>query len=122
MNKYCTWKQVQFNGVKYYLKGNVFFNDKLLSHDELAELTYPLICREDESEGKELGDFLQGLNGEFAVVAETEGRIFCAVDKLRRVPLFYITTKDNFIVSDDVYYLKERINSHLMRKMLPNLW
>ena len=116
INKCCTWKEVQFNEVTYYLKGNVFFNNKLLDHDKLTELIYPLICREDKSEGKELGDFLQGLNGEFAIVAETESRIFCAVDRLRRVPLFYITTKDNFVVSDDAYYLKEKINSHLDEK------
>jgi asparagine synthase (glutamine-hydrolysing) len=31
---------------------------------------------------------------------------------LRTVPLFYTTTKDNFVISDDAYYLKEKINSH----------
>jgi len=105
MNKYCAWKEVKFNDVMYYLKGNAFFKNKLLSLEELAELICPLVRREDESQEKELGSLLEGLNGEFAIVAETESRIFCAVDKLRRIPLFYILTKDNFIVSDDAYYL-----------------
>ena len=116
MNKYCAWKEVQFNNVKYYLKGNVFFNNKILGQDKLAELIYPLICGEDESQEKGLREFLEELNGEFAIVVETKSRIFCAVDRLRRVPLFYITTKDNFIVSDNAYYLKEKINSELNEK------
>ena len=94
----------------------MFFKNKLLSLEELAELIYPLVCREDESQEKELGTLLEELNGEFAIVAETEGRIFCAVDRLRRIPLFYIMTKDNFIVSDDAYYLKDKINPSLNEK------
>ncbi len=116
MNKYCAWKEIKFNEVMYYLKGNVFFNNKLLSPEKLTELMTPLICREDESQEKELGEFFEGLNGEFAIVAETNSRIFCAVDKLRRIPLFYITTKDNFVISDDAYYLKDKINSRLNEK------
>ena len=116
MDKYCAWKEIKSNEVMYYLKGNVFFNNKLLSPEKLTELMTPLICREDESQEKELGEFFEGLNGEFAIVAETNSRIFCAVDKLRRIPLFYITTKDNFVISDDAYYLKDKINSRLNEK------
>jgi asparagine synthase (glutamine-hydrolysing) len=116
INKYCAWKEVKFNEVSYYLKGNVFFNNKLLNHEKLAELIYPMICKGNESQGKELEEFLEELNGEFVIVAETENRIFCAVDKLRRIPLFYIMTKDNFIVSDSAYYLKDKLNSSLNEK------
>ncbi len=116
MNKYCAWKEVKFNDVTYYLKGNAFFKNKSMSLEELAELICPLVCREDESQENELGTLLEGLNGEFAIVAETESRIFCAVDKLRRIPLFYIVTKDNFIVSDDAYYLKNKINPRFNEK------
>ena len=79
-------------------------------------MIYPLVYREDESQEKELGELLEELNGDFAIVAETESRIFCAVDRLRKIPLFYIMTKDNFIVSDDAYYLKDKINPTLNEK------
>lgn len=94
----------------------MFFKNKLLSPEELADLIYPLIHREVESQEKELGILLEGFNGEFAIVAETESRIFCAVDRLRRIPLFYTMTKDNFIVSDDAYYLKDKINPNFNEK------
>jgi len=79
-------------------------------------LIYPLVHIEDVSQEKELGKLLEELNGNFAIVAETETRIFCAVDRLRKIPLFYIMTKDNFIVSDDAYYLKDKINPTLNEK------
>jgi asparagine synthase (glutamine-hydrolysing) len=116
INKFCPWNEVKLNGISYYLKGNVFFNNKLLSPVKLAELIYPLTFREDEGQEKEIAGLLEGLNGEFAIVAETESRIFCAVDKVRSTPLFYITTKDNFIVSDNAYYLKDKISQPLNEK------
>ena len=82
----------------------------------MAELIYPFICREDEIREKELQAFLEGLNGEFAIIAETEGRILCAVDKLRSIPLFYIADEGNFAVSDNAYHLKEKTNSNLNEK------
>ncbi len=109
-NKYSTWKEIKSNGVRYYLKGNVFFNDRLLSPEKLTEILCPLIGKEGEVQEKEIGDLLKGFNGEFAFVAETENRIFCAVDKLRSTPLFYTTAKNNFIVSDNAYYLKDKNN------------
>lgn len=39
--------------------------------------------------------------------------IFCAADKTRSIPLFYIKTKNSLTVSDSAYYLKEKINQHL---------
>ncbi|MGV8076904.1 MAG: asparagine synthase family protein [Methanosarcina sp.] len=116
MSKYSPWKEVNSNGIRYYLKGNVFFNNKLLSPEELAELVYPLICKEDETQETEIRDLFKELNGEFAIVAETRNWIFCAVDKLRSTPLFYTTAKGNFIVSDDAYFLKDKTNPHLNEK------
>jgi len=116
LNKYFPWNEVKLNGVKYYFKGNVFLNDKLLNQEKLAESIYPLICIENEIQEKELGQFLKGLNGEFAIVAETESRIFCTVDRLRSIPLFYTVEGGDFLLSDNAYFLKDRINSRLNEK------
>ncbi len=115
-SQYYPWNEIKLSGVKYFLKGNVFLNDKFLSLEKLAESIYPLICREDESQEKELGEFLEGLNGEFAIVAENESRIFCAVDKLRSIPLFYAVEGSNFLLSDTAYFLKDKINPLLNEK------
>jgi asparagine synthase (glutamine-hydrolysing) len=116
MNKYSPWKEIKLSGTRYYLKGNVFFNNKLLSLERLAELLYPLISKEDKNKEEEIGNFLKELNGQFSVVAESENKIFCAVDKLRSIPLFYTISKNSFIVSDNAYYLKGKINRPLNEK------
>ncbi|MHC1756143.1 MAG: asparagine synthase-related protein [Methanosarcina sp.] len=113
LNEYYPWKEVKFKGARCYLKGNIFFENKLLSPEKLAELVSLLTCKEDQGKKKETEDFLEKLNGEFALVAETKNTIFCAVDKTRSIPLFYIKTKNSFIVSDSAYYLKDKINQHL---------
>lgn len=116
MNKHSPWREVKFNGNRYCLKGNVFFNNELLNPEKLVELLYPFIEKEGKVQEKEIADFLKDLNGEFAIVAETEKQIFCAVDKLRSIPLYYTATKNNFIVSDNAYYLKDKINQPLNEK------
>ena len=124
LNEYYLWEEVKLKGARCYLKGNVFFENKLLSLKKLAELILPLICKEEHGnenehgDGKNIGDFLGKLNGVFALVIETENTIFCAVDKIRSIPLFYINTMNNFIVSDSAYYLKAEVNQHLINQHL----
>jgi asparagine synthase (glutamine-hydrolysing) len=113
LNKHYTWKKIEFNGVTYHLKGNVFFNNRLLNPQEFVELISSLICKENHGQKKEIENLLKELNGEFAIVAETESTIFCAVDKLRSIPLFYTIAEDTFIVSDSACYLKSKINQQL---------
>lgn len=116
LNEYYPWREVKLKEARCYLKGNIFFEDKLLSEEKLAELISPLIFEENQGKEKGTGDFLEKLNGEFALVVETKNTIFCAVDKTRSIPLFYIKTKSSFIVSDSAYYLKDKINPRLNEK------
>ena len=113
LNEYYPWKEVKFKGARCYLKGNMFFENKLVSPEKLAELITPLIWKEDQGTENESRDLLNRLNGEFAFVAENKNTILCAVDKTRSTPLFYIKTKNSFIVSDSAHYLKDKINQHL---------
>lgn len=113
LNEYYPWKEVKLKGARCYLKGNIFFENKLLNPEKLAELISSLIWKEDQDKEKETRDLLEKLNGEFAFVAETKNTILCAVDKTRSIPLFYMKTKNSFIVSDSAYYLKDKINQHL---------
>ncbi len=113
LNEYYPWKEVKLKGARCYLKGNIFFENKLVSPEKLAELITPLIWKEDQGTENESRDLLNGLNGEFAFVAENKNTILCAVDKTRSIPLFYIKTKNSFIVSDSAYYLKDKISQRL---------
>jgi asparagine synthase (glutamine-hydrolysing) len=116
LNEYYPWREIKLRGAECYLKGNVFFENKLLSPEKLAELIFASICKTGQSKEKELGDFLGKLNGEFAFIAETKDIIFCTADKTRSIPLFYMKTKNSFIVSDSAYSLKDISNQHLNEK------
>ncbi|WP_300100625.1 asparagine synthetase B [Methanosarcina sp.] len=113
MNEYYPWRKIKLRGAECYFKGNVFFENTLLSPEKLAELIFTLICKEEQGKEKETGEFLEKLNGEFAFIAETKDIIFCTVDKTRSIPLFYIKTKNSLIISDSAYYLKNKINQPL---------
>jgi len=113
LNEYYPWREIKLRGAECYFKGNVFFENKLLSPEKLAELIFTLICKEGQGKEKETGEFLEKLNGEFAFIAETKDIIFCTVDKTRSIPLFYIKTKNSLIISDSAYYLKNKINQPL---------
>ena len=113
MNEYYPWEEIKLKGARFYFKGNVFLENELLSIEKFAELMFTLICKEVQGKEKETGDFLKELNGEFAFVAETKNTIFCAVDKTRSIPLFYVKTKNSLIVSDSACYLKEKTNQRL---------
>ncbi len=113
LNEYYPWRKVKLKEAECYFKGNVFFENKLLSPEKLAELIFPLICKEGQGKEKKTGAFLEKLNGEFAFIAETKDIIFCTVDKTRSIPLFYIKTKNSLIISDSAYYLKDKINQPL---------
>ena len=115
-NKYYPWDEVKLEGATYHIKGNVFLENKLLSPRELAELMYPLVCNEGPNQEKKIEYFLKELNGEFSVVVETKDKIFCALDKLRSIPLFYTITNTGFILSDDAYYLKSKLKQNLNEK------
>ncbi len=111
LNEYYPWQEIKLKGARCYLKGNVFLENEFLSTERLAELISSLICKEEQE--KETRNFLKKLNGVFALVAETKDIIFCVVDKTRSTPLFYVKTKNSFIVSDSAHYLKDKINPHL---------
>ncbi|WP_440946363.1 asparagine synthase-related protein [Methanosarcina sp. T3] len=113
LNEYHPWKEVKIKGARCYLKGNVFFENELQSPEKFAELVSALICKGGQGREKEIGALLEKLNGEFAFVAETKNTIFCAVDKTRSIPLFYIKTRTGFLVSDSACYLKDKINQPL---------
>ncbi|MFC0272282.1 asparagine synthase-related protein [Metabacillus herbersteinensis] len=52
---------------------------------------------------------LPHLNGFFSVIYEKDGILFASVDRLRSIPLFYCKTSDDFLISDNLSWIKEQI-------------
>ncbi len=62
------------------------------------------------SDAESISEFEQRLisaNGQFSVVAEIQGAVVAAVDRIRNYPLFYARIGSNLILSDDCYALTE---------------
>ncbi|MGQ4876331.1 MAG: asparagine synthase-related protein [Promethearchaeia archaeon] len=56
-------------------------------------------------------------NGCFAVIVKNKNKIFVAVDRLRSMPLFY-SLKDNiFYLSDNAYWIKNKLNLKELNKI-----
>jgi len=53
---------------------------------------------------------LLSLNGNFALALETPRYVFCVVDRVRSVPLFYAVSGEEALFSDDANHLRNRLN------------
>jgi asparagine synthase (glutamine-hydrolysing) len=56
-----------------------------------------------------LPDLFSCFNGSFALVVQIPDDIFCVVDRLRSIPLFYAQTDSRFIIADDANRLRDQI-------------
>ena len=63
-------------------------------------------------------DTIQGLNGSFAVVIETDDYIFAAVDRLRSIPLFYGMNDNKFFLSDDANWIRDKVTDKRMDEIV----
>ena len=59
LNEYYPWKEVKLKGARCYIKGNIFFENKLQSPEEFAELVSALICKEGQGRAKEIEALMQ---------------------------------------------------------------
>lgn len=87
-----------------YWRGDAFYSEKLLDFSRIS----------DDSSIRSIGNFasfLKNLNGFFALICQTEGTIFAAVDKVRSIPLFYSLYNGDFYLSDSAHWIKEEIKT-----------
>lgn len=88
-----------------YVKGYLFNQDDILYQEKSLIDYFYGIQTEDE-----FFDKLSKANGIFSVIIIYEDVAFFAVDRTRTFPLFYSCYKDKIIISDDVAYIKKRVN------------
>jgi len=85
-------------------------------HDAQA-LCRLLLARED---GKSIEELPARLNGFFALVRETDGFLFAAVDPLRSIPLFYGTRAGEVFLSDDADWVRKQTHATLRGEPISN--
>lgn len=85
-----------------FVKGYAFYKGILYKEKTLAELFFGVHGEVN------FESLLRELNGIFAVVIDYNDSIMAAVDITRTFPLFY-TMRNNFYISDDTFYLRDRL-------------
>tara|TARA_B110000503_G_scaffold100914_1_gene150921 strand:+ start:2686 stop:4254 length:1569 start_codon:yes stop_codon:yes gene_type:complete len=109
--------QVNLNynyGYRWYSNNNIkvkgyFFDEKNFLYEKDNLLNY----FENINTEEEFKNRISSINGIFSVIIQNKKFIMLAVDKTRTFPLFYIDNENDFIISDDSYYLKENHKNNL---------
>lgn len=108
-NRYYPWTEVNADGVRCWLKGTIFYENKLLQSEDTVRLISSAL-EGSLIDHEALKTLLLALNGNFALAMETSRYIFCTVDRVRSIPLFYAVSGEEALFSDDANYLRDRLN------------
>lgn len=108
-NRYYPWTEISTDDVTCWLKGMLFYENKLLPSVDIIRL-FSSVIEDSHIDYDSLKTLLLGLNGNFAFALETPRYVFCTVDHVRSVPLFYAVDEDGALFSDDANYLRDRLD------------
>ncbi len=108
-NRYYPWTEIRANNVTCWLKGAFFYENELLQGDDVVRLVSSVL-EDSPVDHEALKTLLLALNGSFALAVETPRHIFCAVDRIRSIPLFYAVNENEALFSDDANHLRDRLN------------
>jgi asparagine synthase (glutamine-hydrolysing) len=108
-NRYYPWTEVKADGVTCWLKGTFFYENTLLQGADVVRL-FSSAIEDSQIDHESLKALLLALSGNFALALETPRYIFCTVDRVRSIPLFYAVSGDEVIFSDDANHLRDRLN------------
>lgn len=81
-----------------YVKGFAFNKSLLLKEDTLVDYLLNIKSK-DEFEKK-----IIELNGSFVVIIKEENNIYCAVDRLRSIPIFFRQSNEEILITDTVAF------------------
>ena len=108
-NRYYPWTEIGTDGVTCWLKGTFFYENKLLPNVDVVRL-FSSVLEDSHTDHDSLKTLLLTLNGNFALALETPRYIFCTVDRVRSIPLFYAVNGDEALFSDDANHLRDRLD------------
>lgn len=89
------WSHIKIQEIEFWCVGYVYYENVLYSQENLASLFTQFIKKPD------FNQFLNRLNGNFAIVAKSDKNIFLLSDIVRSYPLLYKIEDDNIYVFDD---------------------
>lgn len=97
-----------YNNSRVYVKGYVVDKEGVCyKGDSLIDIFNRLQTKDD------FINMISEVSGSFAVIIKSNDYIWCAVDRIRSIPLFYSHSKNGFIISDSAYELVNDSNKLL---------
>lgn len=108
-NRYYPWTEISADGVTCWLKGTFFYENKFLQSADVVQL-FSSVFENSHIDHDSLKTLLLAQNGNFALALETPRYIFCTVDRVRSIPLFYAVNGDEALFSDDANHLRDRLD------------
>lgn len=108
-NRYYPWTEISTDDVTCWLKGTFFYENKLLPSVDVVRL-FSSVLEDSHIDHDSLKTLLLALNGNFALALETSRYIFCTVDRVRSIPLFYAVNGGEALFSDDANHLRDRLD------------
>ncbi|MDD1676113.1 MAG: asparagine synthase [Methanomicrobiales archaeon] len=106
-NRYCPWRRIAAPGGFCHVRGEPILRDDPRTGDALFHEIFRCAGGSTTDPGA-IPEFLSRLYGEFAIVIESDQRITGIVDPIRSIPLFYASSGDAAVLSDDAWYLRSR--------------
>jgi len=95
-----------------YFKGHFFDKENKLYQNSKSIQEYFSSCNSKII----FKEKLKEMNGSFAVIIKNKNKLFIATDQFRSIPLFYSMKGSTFYLSDNAYWLKEKL---LLNKIDP---
>ncbi|HOV81915.1 MAG TPA: asparagine synthase-related protein [Methanothrix sp.] len=108
-NYHYPWTEVNADDVMCWLKGTFFYENELLQGAEFFRL-FSSALDDSRIDHEAMKGLLLAMNGNFALAIETPRYVFCTVDRVRSIPLFYSVGEDGALFSDDANHLRDRLN------------
>lgn len=99
----CKFNNLVAKGdIRYAFKGHFFYNDCYYDNQNIESIICDMNLENLKSE-------IIRLNGKFFVYYENEEYVWVAVDRVRSMPIFYSYDGVDFYISDDAYWVEEKI-------------
>lgn len=111
------------NGFIWHIYNNTYFKGFFWIDNKFYEGKDAIEYIEEQKDEILLKNILLKMNGSFCFIRQLKNRVLVAVDKMRSFPL-YLGVKNNndFIISDDVYYIADTLNSRINKLALLHMF
>ncbi|WP_336882096.1 asparagine synthase C-terminal domain-containing protein [Priestia koreensis] len=101
-DKCSVWTDIQIDSINVYFKGSFFYKERLYNSVDACNLIATKFKEENARTREKITEFLVELNGYFGLVISFPEVCYVISDRLRSIPLFYSTTGEETIITNNL--------------------